>query len=283
MLDATTTLRVATGIAQIQARHPVTASAAQLTLHEAYGRTLPARARRQPRADDRERPQARVLTPVLRHGRLPGGDGGGAVHRRRRARTSRPPCSPPSARRCCASPPSAADGAHPYFSPVEHTAAAREILGPDKLLAPEQMVVHRRRPRPGPSARRGAHDALPQAAELHQQPVAARLRRDRPRRTVDRASSTRSWCAATSTPSCAASPTTTTPAPTTCASRCSRHKARSSRSASGPTRAAFGCAADGVGPSPAADSGTPTWCSRRRRRSLGRPPVGRSEPGTASS
>ena len=34
-----------------------------------------------------------------------------------------------------------ADGAHPYFSPVEHTAAAREMLGPGKLLAPEQMVV----------------------------------------------------------------------------------------------------------------------------------------------
>jgi probable F420-dependent oxidoreductase len=34
-----------------------------------------------------------------------------------------------------------ADGAHPYFVPVEHTATAREILGPDKILAPEQMVV----------------------------------------------------------------------------------------------------------------------------------------------
>lgn len=34
-----------------------------------------------------------------------------------------------------------ADGAHPYFVPVEHTARAREILGPDKLLAPEQMVL----------------------------------------------------------------------------------------------------------------------------------------------
>lgn len=32
-------------------------------------------------------------------------------------------------------------GAHPYFVPVEHTAQAREILGPDPLLAPEQMVV----------------------------------------------------------------------------------------------------------------------------------------------
>jgi probable F420-dependent oxidoreductase len=35
----------------------------------------------------------------------------------------------------------AADGAHPYFVPVEHTARAREILGPAKLLAPELAVV----------------------------------------------------------------------------------------------------------------------------------------------
>jgi probable F420-dependent oxidoreductase len=34
-----------------------------------------------------------------------------------------------------------ASGAHPYFVPVEHTAQAREILGPDAILAPEQMVV----------------------------------------------------------------------------------------------------------------------------------------------
>jgi probable F420-dependent oxidoreductase len=32
-------------------------------------------------------------------------------------------------------------GAHPYFVPVEHTARAREALGPDKFLAPEQLVV----------------------------------------------------------------------------------------------------------------------------------------------
>jgi len=35
----------------------------------------------------------------------------------------------------------AADGAHPYFSPVEHTAKARQILGEGKLLAPELMVA----------------------------------------------------------------------------------------------------------------------------------------------
>ena len=34
-----------------------------------------------------------------------------------------------------------AAGAHPYFVPVEHTAVARETLGPDPLLAPEQAVV----------------------------------------------------------------------------------------------------------------------------------------------
>lgn len=32
-------------------------------------------------------------------------------------------------------------GSHPYFVPVEHTAAAREALGPDRLLAPELAVV----------------------------------------------------------------------------------------------------------------------------------------------
>lgn len=34
-----------------------------------------------------------------------------------------------------------AAGAHPYFVPVEHTARARETLGPGPLLAPEQAVV----------------------------------------------------------------------------------------------------------------------------------------------
>jgi probable F420-dependent oxidoreductase len=32
-------------------------------------------------------------------------------------------------------------GAHPYFVPPEHTRCAREILGPGRLLAPEQAVV----------------------------------------------------------------------------------------------------------------------------------------------
>jgi probable F420-dependent oxidoreductase len=32
-------------------------------------------------------------------------------------------------------------GAHPYLTVPDHTRAAREILGPDKILAPEQKVV----------------------------------------------------------------------------------------------------------------------------------------------
>ena len=35
---------------------------------------------------------------------------------------------------------SAADGAHPYFTTPEHTAMAREAIGPDKLLCVEQKV-----------------------------------------------------------------------------------------------------------------------------------------------
>ena len=35
----------------------------------------------------------------------------------------------------------AADGAHPYWTTPEHTAEARTLLGPDKLLCVEQKVV----------------------------------------------------------------------------------------------------------------------------------------------
>jgi probable F420-dependent oxidoreductase len=34
-----------------------------------------------------------------------------------------------------------ANGAHPYFVPPAHTAWAREILGPEPLLCPEQMLL----------------------------------------------------------------------------------------------------------------------------------------------
>lgn len=39
-----------------------------------------------------------------------------------------------------------ADGAHPYFAPVEHTLAARQILGVKPVLAPEQAVIFETNP-----------------------------------------------------------------------------------------------------------------------------------------
>ncbi|MFC8529266.1 LLM class flavin-dependent oxidoreductase [Nocardia sp. NPDC057227] len=39
-----------------------------------------------------------------------------------------------------------ADGAHPFSAPVEHTERARAVLGPGKLLIPEQAVVFDRSP-----------------------------------------------------------------------------------------------------------------------------------------
>lgn len=39
-----------------------------------------------------------------------------------------------------------AAGAHPYFVPVDHVAAAREALGPDRVIAVEQAVVLDRHP-----------------------------------------------------------------------------------------------------------------------------------------
>lgn len=50
-----------------------------------------------------------------------------------------------------------AGGAHPYNVPPEHTALAREILGPDRLLAPDQKVIFETDP---PAAREIARDTL---------------------------------------------------------------------------------------------------------------------------
>jgi probable F420-dependent oxidoreductase len=56
-----------------------------------------------------------------------------------------------------------ADGAHPYNVPPEHTAEARRILGPNKLLCTEQMVVLERDPA---EARRVARIALERYMQL---------------------------------------------------------------------------------------------------------------------
>jgi len=141
MLEATTTLRVATGVAQIQARHPMTAKAAQLTLHEASGgrfllglgvshAPMITAARKMeyttPYSDMAAYLAAMKEAPFSAYT----GEGEGPS-------TVLAALGPKMLRLSA----DAADGAHPYFSPVAHTAAAREIIGPSKLLAPEQMVV----------------------------------------------------------------------------------------------------------------------------------------------
>jgi probable F420-dependent oxidoreductase len=140
MLDATATLRVATGIAQIQARHPLTANAAQRTLHEASsGRfLLGLGVSHAPMITT-----ARKLPYVT-----PYSDMAAYLAAMKEAPFSAYPGTDEPTTVLAALGPKMlrlaaeqADGAHPYFSPVDHTAAAREILGPGKLLAPEQMVV----------------------------------------------------------------------------------------------------------------------------------------------
>jgi probable F420-dependent oxidoreductase len=140
LLDATSRLIVASGIAQIYARHPVTTAAAQKTLFEAHeGRFLlglgVAHASsvegirklnyRTPYSDMVGYLQAMAEAPFT------------AVEPKTKPPTVLAALGPKMLRLSA----EAADGAHPYFTPPEHTAMAREILGRGPLLAPEQMVV----------------------------------------------------------------------------------------------------------------------------------------------
>src|SRR6202047_4449925 len=56
-----------------------------------------------------------------------------------------------------------ADGAHPYNTTPEHTAQARSILGPGKLLCPEVWVVLET---DAARARNAARQALPRYMQL---------------------------------------------------------------------------------------------------------------------
>ena len=66
-----------------------------------------------------------------------------------------------------------AAGAHPYFVPVEHTARARDILGPGPLLAPEVAVVLETDPARARELARALRQHLPRPAQLHGEPAHA--------------------------------------------------------------------------------------------------------------
>ena len=139
-LAATSELRLATGIANIYARDPMTMVACQRTLAEAF-------------------PERFLLGIGVSHHHL--------VERLRKHDYSKPlsymrnylaamdeamfaavgPASDPGRVLAALGPKmletaaTRASGAHPYFTTPAHTAQARSIMGPDALLAPEQMVV----------------------------------------------------------------------------------------------------------------------------------------------
>jgi len=140
LLSATTTLPVATGIANIYARDPMTMAAGQKTLAEAYpGRFLLGLGVSHGhlvagvRKHDYSKPYSHMVQYLERMDKAlfmakgPDDDGG------RLLAALGPKMLELSAAR--------ANGSHPYFTTPEHTAIARETMGPDALLAPEQMVV----------------------------------------------------------------------------------------------------------------------------------------------
>jgi len=140
LLEATANLKVATGIASIWARDPLTTANAAKTLNEAYdGRFLLGLGvshhtlTQGVRKHDYSRPYSTMSAYLdqMQSSVFVGVE----------------PAEPTTTVLAALGPKmlalsaEKADGAHPYFVPVEHTPIAREAIGPDKLLAVEQMVV----------------------------------------------------------------------------------------------------------------------------------------------
>ena len=140
LLGATSALRVATGIANIYARDAVTMANTQRTLEEAFpGRFLLGLGVSHHHLVDRvrhhayDKPYSRMVEylEAMDHAIFR------AVGPSARPATVLAALGPKMLRLAGEN----ADGAHPYFVPVEHTAQAREILGPDKDLCVEMAAV----------------------------------------------------------------------------------------------------------------------------------------------
>lgn len=140
LLGATSTLRVATGIVNRYGRDPLACNAAMQTINEAFpGRFLLGLGVSHEhlvswvRKHDYSKPYSGMVE---------------YLDMMDRARFFAPTGEPPAQMVLAALGPKmlrlAAErtaGAHPYFVPPEHTAIARETMGPEALLAVEQMVV----------------------------------------------------------------------------------------------------------------------------------------------
>ncbi len=111
-------------------------------------------------------------------------------------------------------------GAHPYLTTPEHTAQARELIGPSAFLAPEHKVVLTTDAEKARAVGRKALDDLPEPGQLRQQLEAARIHRRRRHPARQRPPASTPW-SPTARPSDRGrgSTSTSTPAPITCLSR----------------------------------------------------------------
>src|SRR5437660_96880 len=134
LLSATSRLNVATGIANIYARDAMTMANTQRSLDEAFpGRFLLGLGVSHHHLVDRVRHHdySRPYSKMVHY--LDDMDAAlfMAVGPTERPATVLAALGPRMLRLAAEK----ADGAHPYFVPVEHTAQAREIVGPDAILA----------------------------------------------------------------------------------------------------------------------------------------------------
>ncbi len=140
LLSATSTLNLALGIANIYARDAVTTAAAQKTLAEAYpdrfllglGVSSPVLVEKV-RGHDYGKPYTYMRDYLEAMDQAPFNAIGPAEAPWRVLAALGPKMLELSA--------SHANGAHPYLTTPDHTRTAREVLGADAWLAPEQMVV----------------------------------------------------------------------------------------------------------------------------------------------
>jgi probable F420-dependent oxidoreductase len=140
LLSGTTNLKVATGIASIYGRDPMTAAAAHRTIEEAFPERflLGLGVSHQPMVEGvRGHVYDKPLLAMERY--LDGMDRSIFVAASAAGEPARALAAlGPKMLQLAAT---RAVGAHPYFVPVEHTAVARSVLGDGPLLAPEQAVV----------------------------------------------------------------------------------------------------------------------------------------------
>ncbi len=145
LLGATTTAKVASGIASIWPNSPAELTAAVAGLEQRHpGRfVLGLGASHAVIAEQYARPYSHMATFLTELDTRAGLDGSkdqtAAVSKDRRVLAALGPRMLELAR-------DRAAGAHPYFVPAEHTARARQALGPDPVLAPEVTVVLERDP-----------------------------------------------------------------------------------------------------------------------------------------